>query len=51
MISQETLEVLWRLKTTILALAETQEATGEKDSVAGLKLAAQLVQDEIDGNL
>lgn len=46
MLSQETMEVLWRLKTTILALAEQSP-----DLAEGLKVAASLVQDEIDEHL
>jgi len=49
MISQETVEVLWRLKTTLLALAEHPGT--EPGLAQGLKIAAQLVQDEIDEHL
>jgi hypothetical protein len=45
MISQETVEVLERLKTTLLAIAQVPGTDpGQAD---GLKLAAALVQDEI----
>jgi hypothetical protein len=43
MISQETVEVLWKLKTLMLALAQQSPEMAE-----GLCMAAALVQDEID---